>query len=176
MDGRSTPRTGYLKRNGASLSKTTYAALWAWAQHNGNVVAIGDWAGGAFVFADNGDGTFKLPDTRGRHAREWSDGSTLDSGRAFGSAQVSAVGAHKHPATGLTFTGNALPGHAHTIAAFAGETPAGFGRAGPSGAGSYSTSLVSAGTPTGNIGGETGNNDGTETRPVNTAYLGVIKF
>ena len=41
---------------------------------------------------------------------------------------------------------------------------------------SVSTSSVSAGTPTGTIGGNTGNNTGTESRPFNTAYLGVIKF
>ncbi|MCD1265528.1 hypothetical protein B5M44_20700 [Shinella sumterensis] len=91
MDGRSTARTGYLKRNGASLSKTTYAALWAWAQHNGRVVAIGDWAAGAYVFADNGNGTFKLPDNRGEFERLWDDGRGVDTGRTFGSSQLDAV-------------------------------------------------------------------------------------
>lgn len=96
LDGRSTPRTGYLKRNGASLSKTTHAALWGWAQHNGRVVTLGSWAAGAFVFADNGDGTFKVPDNRAEFERAWDDGRGIDSGRTFGSSQLDAFQGHKH--------------------------------------------------------------------------------
>ncbi|MCZ7499379.1 MULTISPECIES: hypothetical protein [unclassified Agrobacterium] len=109
-DGQPTARAGYVKRNGASLSKTAYAALWHWALHNGRVVALGSWAAGAFVFADNGDGTFKLPDNRGEFERNWDDGRGVDSGRALGSWQDSTNKTHVH--TGTT---DASGAHAHGI-------------------------------------------------------------
>jgi hypothetical protein len=101
------PRAGYIKRNGASLSKTTYAALWNWAKHNGLVVALGSWVAGTGFFADNGDGTFKLPDVRGEHPRYADDGRGVDSGRAVGSWQGGQVVSHTHGVTD--------PGHAHYV-------------------------------------------------------------
>lgn len=184
MDGRATARRGWVKRNGASLSKADYAALWNFALHFGLVVSLGTWADGAHVFADNGDGTFKLPNTRGRFMREAADGFSLDSGRVFGSSQADDVKPHQHPAGTLAFVGDALPAHNHTARY----------RASPAGGGTYVISHVgreggattnldassivgaSAGTPSGTISGNTGNNTGTESRPFNTAYLGVIKF
>lgn len=91
LDGQSAARPGWLKRNGGSYSKTAYAPLWNWALHNGRVVTLGTWAAGAFVFADNGDGTFKLPDNRGEFERVWDDGRGIDAGRALGTSQLDAV-------------------------------------------------------------------------------------
>tara|TARA_A100001234_G_scaffold91605_1_gene80714 strand:+ start:1130 stop:1936 length:807 start_codon:yes stop_codon:yes gene_type:complete len=64
---------GYLKANGANISRTVYADLFA---------GIGTHYG-------NGDGssTFGLPDLRGEFLRAWDDGRGIDSGRAYGTAQ-----------------------------------------------------------------------------------------
>lgn len=67
--------TGYLKCNGASISKTVYAELF-------NVI------GSTFGSTST---NFTLPDLRGRFVRSWSDGSTVDNGRAFGSIQLDAI-------------------------------------------------------------------------------------
>jgi len=69
-----TAPTGYLKANGANVSRTTYASLFAAI---GTVFGVGD-----------GSTTFGLPDLRGEFIRGWDDGRGVDSGRAFGSAQL----------------------------------------------------------------------------------------
>ena len=65
--------TGYIKANGATVSRSTYAALFS---------AIGTTFG-----AGDGSTTFVLPDLRGEFIRGWDDGREVDSGRSFGSAQ-----------------------------------------------------------------------------------------
>ena len=65
--------TGWLKCNGALLSRTTYAALFA---------VIGTTYG-----AGDGSTTFALPDLRGEFLRGLDDGRGVDGGRALGSAQ-----------------------------------------------------------------------------------------
>ena len=72
-----TAPTGWLKANGAAVSRTAYAALFA---------AIGTTYG-------TGDGrtTFNLPDLRGEFVRGWDDGRGIDSRRALGSAQSDAI-------------------------------------------------------------------------------------
>lgn len=88
--------TGYLECNGAAVSRTTYASLFA---------AIG-------IIHGQGDGstTFNLPDYRGRFLRGWAHGSTLDPNRAsrtamatggqtgdhVGSVQADEFKAHTH--------------------------------------------------------------------------------
>jgi phage-related tail fiber protein len=88
----STAPTGYLKANGASLSTTTYAALFA---------VIG------YTFGGSG-GNFNLPDLRAEFIRGWDDGRGVDSGRVFGSAQAAAFASHTHTA-GVS-TAAAAPG------------------------------------------------------------------
>lgn len=73
------PPTGFLKANGALVSRTTYAALFA---------VIGTTFG-----AGNGSTTFALPDLRGEFLRGWDDSRGVDTGRVFGSAQA----ATRHP-------------------------------------------------------------------------------
>jgi hypothetical protein len=73
----STAPSGWLKANGAAVSRTTYAALFA---------AIGVTFG-----VGDGTTTFNLPDLRGEFLRGWDDGRGVDSGRAFGSAQSFAM-------------------------------------------------------------------------------------
>jgi hypothetical protein len=82
----STAPTGYLKANGASLSTTTYAALFA---------AIG------YTFGGSGS-SFTLPDLRGQFIRGWVDNGSTDSGRSFGSSQTDAFQGHWHQYTGTT--------------------------------------------------------------------------
>lgn len=70
---KNTAPTGWLKANGAAVSRTTYAALFA---------AIGTTFG-----AGDGSTTFNLPDLRGEFLRGWDDGRGVDPGRTFASAQ-----------------------------------------------------------------------------------------
>ena len=72
-----TAPAGWLKANGAAVSRTAYAALFA---------AIGTTYG-----AGDGSTTFNLPDLRGEFMRGWDDGRGIDHGRAFGSAQGDAI-------------------------------------------------------------------------------------
>jgi microcystin-dependent protein len=88
-----TAPTGWLKANGAAISRTgIYANLFA---------AIGT----TFGVGDNSS-TFNLPDLRGQFIRSWADdGTVYDSGRAFGTTQADELKSHTHlmyvhPATG----------------------------------------------------------------------------
>ena len=65
--------TGWLKANGATVSRTTYPALFG---------AIGTIHG-----AGDGATTFNLPDLRGEFIRGWDDGRGVDSGRSIGTFQ-----------------------------------------------------------------------------------------
>lgn len=88
--------SGYLKANGALVSRTTYAALWAYAQGSGNLAASdGAWVAGQFSPGD-GSTTFRIPDLRGEFIRGWDDGRGVDSGRDVGTAQADALKAHTH--------------------------------------------------------------------------------
>ena len=77
-----TAPAGWLKANGAAVSRTAYAALFA---------AIGTTYG-----AGDGRSTFNLPDLRGEFIRGWDDGRGVDAGRVFGSAQAHALQSHQH--------------------------------------------------------------------------------
>ncbi|AMP37446.1 phage tail protein [Ralstonia solanacearum] len=69
----STAPDGWLKGNGAAISRTAYPALYA---------AIGTTFG-----AGDGATTFNLPDLRGEFLRGWDDGRGVDTGRGFGTWQ-----------------------------------------------------------------------------------------
>jgi len=81
----STAPAGWLKANGAAISRTTYSELFAAI---GTVHGVGD-----------GSTTFNIPDRRGEFIRGWDDGRGVDSGRVFGSAQSSQNLAHTHGVT-----------------------------------------------------------------------------
>ena len=93
---RSTAPTGYLKANGAAVSRTTYATLFA---------AIGTTYG-----AGNGSTTFNVPDLRGEFIRSLDDGRGVDSGRTLGSTQTDQNKSHTHTATSTT----TQSAHSHT--------------------------------------------------------------
>lgn len=77
-----TAPAGWLKANGAAVSRTSYAALFAAI---GTTFGVGD-----------GSTTFNLPDLRGEFIRNWDDGRGVDSARVFGSAQAGAMESHSH--------------------------------------------------------------------------------
>ena len=69
--------SGWIKCNGATVSRTTYA----------NLFALIDTTFGA----GDGSTTFKLPDLRGEFVRGWDDGRGVDNGRVLGSYQADAL-------------------------------------------------------------------------------------
>jgi hypothetical protein len=73
----STAPVGWVKANGAAVSRALYANLFA---------AIGTTFG-----AGDGKTTFNLPDLRGEFLRGWDDGRGVDSGRQNGSRQGDAI-------------------------------------------------------------------------------------
>lgn len=97
------PSTGltYLYANGATVSQTTYADLFA-------------WFGGHIWAADPGSGNFVLPDTRGRSL--WTAGthSATDVGDNDGVTESSRQPKHEHTSTSLTVTGAPANESSHT--------------------------------------------------------------
>ena len=85
-----TAPTGWLKANGAAVSRTVYSTLF------GRV--------GTTFGAGNGTTTFNLPDLRGEFIRAWDDGRGADPSRIFGSAASgsSEVANHWHAYDKLT--------------------------------------------------------------------------
>nr|VFK25205.1 MAG: hypothetical protein BECKLPF1236B_GA0070989_14642 [Candidatus Kentron sp. LPFa] len=101
-------RPGYVQTGVTNLSMTTYAALWHWALSRGRVVALGSWAAGYLLFADNGDGTFRTPNLQGLFPRVW-PGGVYDPGRGLGSLQGDAIrNIHGSIAFGELFGANPL--------------------------------------------------------------------
>ena len=75
-----TAPVGWLKANGAEVSRTLYANLFA---------AIGTTFG-----AGDEKTTFNLPDLRGEFLRGWDDGRAIDDGRILGSWQIGTPISH----------------------------------------------------------------------------------
>ena len=104
---RNSAPAGWLKANGAAISRAVYADLFA---------AIGTTFG-----AGDGFNTFNLPDLRGEFVRGWDDGRGVDTGRAFGSSQADAFRAHTHAGSAAsdgahahTASSSTTGSHAHT--------------------------------------------------------------
>ena len=76
--------SGFLKINGAELSRVTYQDLYL------HLDALG--------LAGPGDGstTFDLPDWRAEYPRFWDDGRGIDVGRVIGSWQAGQIADHAH--------------------------------------------------------------------------------
>lgn len=84
---RGTPPAGWLRCNGAAVSRSTYNKLFA---------AIGTTFG-----AGDGSTTFNVPELRGEFIRGLDDGRGIDSGRLLGSSQSDAFKSHSHSITFL---------------------------------------------------------------------------
>lgn len=129
--------TGWLHCNGAAVSRTTYAALFAVI---GTVHGVGD-----------GSTTFNVPETRGYFKRGWDNGAgndpdaaTRTGGDHVGSTQNDDIKPHTHTLNGAT-------------------TRAGTG---------LGQGFSATGAPAGYVlatGGE-------ETRPINKAFMDIIKY
>jgi len=157
---RNSAPTGWLKANGAAVSRTAYADLFA---------AIGTTFG-----AGDGFTTFNLPDLRGEFVRGWDDARGVDATRAFGTAQGEETKAHTHAVTGNTSVAGE---HNHSLPVRSNNnTGDGFledansaenvrtAVTGNAGSHSHAIDLTSAST------------GGTETRPRNVALLACVKF
>lgn len=87
-----TAPTGWLKANGALVSRATYVNLF---NYIGTTFGVG-----------NGTTTFGLPDLRGEFLRNWDDGRGIDTSRVFGSAQAHMFQTHTHNVDGYTLVGS----------------------------------------------------------------------
>lgn len=145
-----TAPAGFLECDGAAVSRTTYAALFAVI---GTVWGAGD-----------GSTTFNVPELRSEFIRGWDHGRGVDTGRAFASAQTEMIGPHTHPITD--------PGHAHPErgSGSPGATTTAKFEAALSAAADQATTTASAAT-----GITVNNNTGTENRPRNKALMFIIK-
>lgn len=93
---------GEILAQGQLLSRTTYAAYWAWVQGSGNLVSNdGGWTKGTYSPGD-GSTTFRIPDLRDQFLRGASATNPL------GTDRLDAVQGHEHsmpdvPPKGTTF-------------------------------------------------------------------------
>ena len=147
---RTTAPTGYLKANGAAVSRTTYADLFA---------AIGTIYG-----SGDGSTTFNVPDLRGEFVRGFDDSRGVDSGRTLGSAQTGMVGPHNHTVND--------PGHSHSLNF---DPMRNGGGICAGNAGSCHDMSTGGGINGNTTGISINNNSGTENRPRNVALLACIK-
>jgi len=186
--------SGWLKANGAAISRAAYASLFA---------VIGTQYG-----AGDGASTFNLPDLRGEFIRGWDDGRGADPARAFGAFQASQNQTHAHGVTDPTHAhgvydpthshsgwtdAQGTHGHALANGGFAGQvnnapgtpgsTDIGTARDGhteQAGNHAHNVGTYGAGTGVQVVGAATGisiqASGGAEARPRNLAMLPCIKF
>lgn len=177
--GSNSAPSGWLKCNGAAISRTTYASLFA---------AIGTTWG-----AGNGSTTFNVPDLRGLFLRGWADDQgTYDNGRAFASLQTSDNKSHNHNgATGgqsqnHTHTGytDTQGWHTHGLKMNSGDNGAGGLQAAGNarhdtyqsdGAGNHTHNVTTYGASVDHT-HAIASSGGSESRPVNKAALVIIKI
>jgi microcystin-dependent protein len=159
MMATTTVPSGYLKCNGAAVSRTTYADLFA-------IVGTAHGAG-------DGSSTFNVPDLRGEFVRGWDDSRGVDSGRNFGSAQSDQNQQHNHSATATSTVTD--PGHFHDVPysnsdsgdGVIEESGTGFSGVEPT---NSATTGISVSTSV-----SIANSGGSEARPRNIAMMYVIK-
>lgn len=150
---------GFLKENGALLTRSVYPRLHDYAAASNNYVTEASWPSnyGAFSSGDLTT-TFRLMDSRGEFIRAWDDSRGVDSGRTISSHQADAFANHTH---------NAVTGDANNSFAIGGGGPAtGFNNNFGVG-GSTPRSITTEGANSGS---------GSETRPRNNAKLACIKY
>jgi len=139
--------SGWLKANGAAVSRTTYSALFA-------IISTTYGAG-------DGSTTFNLPDLRGQFIRSWADDATAaitsDVGRLMGSTQADDNKSHTHTVVaGDDVQHPSSGGFAYSLVSSGSHAEYNIG--------------IKLDTLT------TSSAGGTETRPANTALLAIIKY
>ena len=154
---KTTAPTGWLKANGAAISRTTYAALFA---------AIGT----AFGVGD-GTTTFNVLDLRGEFIRGLDDGRGVDTGRTLSkTSQVDQNKSHTH-------TTGSQGAHTHTITGpgtYSDGAPMSVG--GNKNLGGVHITMVGAAASNGAHTHTVAASGDTEARPRNIALLTCIKF
>ncbi|SMD00498.1 phage tail protein [Pseudomonas sp. URIL14HWK12:I5] len=184
MFDQDTPPDGWLRANGAAVSRTVFARLFA---------KIGTRYG-----AGDGVTTFNVQDVRGRFLRALDDGKGLDPSRTRGSLQTDDYKSHNHPATSAaagahtpTATSSAAGDHTHQVkeGQVLGQVTTGEvltsgddlttginGYSTTSSAGSHTHPITVAPVPD-HIHTITVNaTGGTETRPLNIAFPVYVKY
>lgn len=146
---------GYLKANGAAVSRVTYARLFQRI--------------GTFYGAGNGTTTFNLPDLRGCFIRGLDEGIGRDPNRALGTIQGSQNLSHTHAATS-----DAQGEHTHALLKSAGSNNSPGGYVSPANAGNATVNTEPAGRHTHTITVQA--SGGNESRPVNIALVYCIKY
>ena len=147
--------SGYLECNGAAVSRSTYATLFAAIS---TTFGVGD-----------GSATFNLPDLRGQFVRGWANNATGtgDDGRSFASSQSDQNKTHGHTASVTD------PGHRHVTKGHGTQDDGGSNVTGSTSGGSSSTSMNDANT---GISVSVASDGGAEVRVKNIALMYVIKF
>ena len=120
--------SGYLECNGAAVSRSTYATLFAAIS---TTFGVGD-----------GSATFNLPDLRGQFVRGWANNATGtgDDGRSFASSQSDQNKTHGHTASVTD------PGHRHVTKGHGTQDDGGSNLTGSTSGGTSSTSMNDANT------------------------------
>lgn len=172
------PPTGWLKCNGASVSRTTYSALYS-------VIST--------TYGSVDGNTFNLPDLRGCVLRGWTDGSSYDTGRVYGSTQADQNKSHNHGgATGGQSNDHTHSGttswngdHSHSQGAYDGDkNGSAFAHSGVSGgvftlntgiAGGHSHTINTGGASAGHV-HSIAADGGSEVRMRNVAMTYLIKY
>ena len=160
--------SGYLECNGQSVSRTTFAALFA---------IIGTQYG-----ASNSS-TFKVPDLRGEFIRGFDNGRGVDSGRSVASSQSHQHPQHNHNVSASSNSSVSDPGHKHNILFGIGSFGGSSGAQVPRDSGtitnrmSNSNTGISVSTSTSiSQSNRGGTSNSSETRPRNIAMMYVIKI
>ena len=164
----------YLECNGQSVSKTTYAALFA---------VIGETYGGS-------GSNFNVPDLRGEFVRGWDHGRGVDSGRSIANSQGDQNESHTHGDGSLSGSTNTQGNHYHNytdddhqgqaskLAAIGVSRQSSMGGGGSTGGDTqygWRTNTTGNHTHTVSISGSTASSGGNETRPRNIAMMYIIK-
>ncbi|WP_431511669.1 hypothetical protein [Variovorax sp. DAIF25] len=94
------PPTGWIRMNGALLTRVAYPELWAHVQAVGAVTEA-EWAAGRQGWFSSGDlsTTFRIPLIGAEFVRALDDGRGVDIGRLIGSTQAGDNAPHNHPLT-----------------------------------------------------------------------------
>ena len=151
--------SGYLECNGQSVSRTTFAALFA---------VIGT------QYGSSSGSTFKVPDLRGEFIRGFDNGRGVDSGRSVASSQSDQNKQHNHSASSSSSVSD--PGHKHNILFGIGSFGGSSGAQVPRDSGTITNRMSNANTGISvSTSTSIGNDGGNETRPRNIAMMYVIK-